>query len=57
MVVKTANSWGFKNNKTWDGVIGKLMTGEADISMTLHAFRTERFEAAEYSGVSNWRHQ
>lgn len=58
MNVKTTNSWGFKiNNNTWDGLIGKLVSGEADLSITLNAFRSERYEAVDYSAVSNWRHQ
>lgn len=56
MYIKTTNSWGYKTNNKWDGVIGMLISGEADFSVIINAMRPERLEAAEYSAITTWKH-
>ncbi|XP_025424044.1 glutamate receptor ionotropic, delta-2-like [Sipha flava] len=56
MYIKTTNSWGYKTNNKWDGVIGMLISGEADFSVILNAIRPERLEVVEYSAITTWEH-
>lgn len=57
MNIKTTNSWGFKINNSWDGIVGMVISGEADFSITINAIRSERLDVVEYSAISTWKHQ
>lgn len=57
MNIKLTNSWGYKNNENqWDGIVGILMSGEADFSIVINAIRSERYEVVDYAAMSIWRH-
>lgn len=57
MNLKSTNSWGFKKNNKWDGIVGLLNDGEADFSIIINAIKSERFEAVEYMAISTLKHQ
>lgn len=50
-------SWGYKNNNSWDGLVGMLISGEADFSICINAIRPVRLEVVDYSTVTTWRHR
>lgn len=54
--IETTNSWGYKVNSKWDGIVGMLMSGEADFSISLNALRSERYDVVDYSAISTWKH-
>ncbi|KAF0756485.1 ionotropic receptor 75a-like, partial [Aphis craccivora] len=54
--IETTNSWGYKVNNKWDGIVGMLMSGEADFSISLNALRSERYDVVDYSAISTWKH-
>lgn len=57
MNIKFADSWGYKINNTWNGVVRMLISGEIDLSIFLAAMRTERYEVVDYLAVSTWKHE
>lgn len=56
MHIKTTTSWGYKTNEKWDGIIGMLISGEADFSIILNAIRPERITVIDYSATTTWKH-
>ncbi|XP_022164576.1 glutamate receptor ionotropic, delta-2-like [Myzus persicae] len=54
--IETTNSWGYKMNNKWDGIVGMLISGEADFSISLNALRSERYDVVDYSAISTWKH-
>lgn len=56
MHIKITNSWGYKSNDKWDGVIGMLISGEADFSIILNAIRPERITVIDYSTITTWKY-
>lgn len=57
MNIKSTNSWGFKINNTWDGIVGMLISGEVDFSIIINAIRSERLDVVDYSAVTIWNFQ
>lgn len=57
MNIKTTDSWGFKVNDSWDGIVGMVISGEADFSITINAIRPERLDVVDYSAISTFKHQ
>jgi len=54
--IQTTNSWGYKINNKWDGIVGMLISGEVDFSISLNALRSERYDVVDYSAISTWKH-
>ncbi|XP_025200887.1 probable glutamate receptor [Melanaphis sacchari] len=54
--IETTNSWGYKVNNKWDGIVGMLISGEADFSLSINALRSERYDVVDYSAISSWKH-
>ncbi|XP_050432669.1 uncharacterized protein LOC126840772 [Adelges cooleyi] len=50
------DKWGYMVDGKWDGLVGALLSGEADFSVCLNAIRTERLDVTDYSSVSTWKH-
>jgi len=54
--IQTTNSWGYITNNKWDGIVGMLMSGDVDFSISLNALRSERYDVVDYSAISTWKH-
>jgi len=56
MNIKSTNSWGYKNNGKWDGIVRMVMNGEIDFPIVINAMRTERLEVCDYTAISIWKY-
>ncbi|XP_050432665.1 ionotropic receptor 75a-like [Adelges cooleyi] len=54
--LRSTNSWGYKLNGSWDGMIKALVQGRADISGTA-AYKTDRLDVIDYTSVTLWLHK
>lgn len=48
------NSWGYKMDNKWDGIVAMAASGEVDFSVSLNAIRIERLDVIDFVANSIW---